>query len=76
MKAFLQKWNFMRIIRLIFGVAILVQGIIIKDVMTILIGVAFGIMAVINAGCCHSNFCSVNSRPETQKNANEELGNK
>ena len=76
MKTFLQKWNFMRTLRLIFGIAILVQGIVIKDVMTILIGVAFGVLAVISAGCCDSKFCAVNSKRETQKIANEELGNK
>lgn len=76
MKGFLQKWNFMRLLRLVFGIAILVQGIVIKDVITIIIGVAFGVMAVINAGCCQSGFCALNSQSEKRKNADEELDNK
>lgn len=67
MKALLVGWNFMRILRLGFGVAILVQGIVNKDALTVIIGAAFGGMALANVGCCGANGCSVNY----QKNANE-----
>jgi hypothetical protein len=33
MKAITQGWNFMRILRLILGIAILVQGIVVEDTM-------------------------------------------
>lgn len=62
MKTVLQGWNFMRMLRLVLGVAILVQGIVGKDTMTIILGTAFGGMALANVGCCGSNGCAVNYR--------------
>lgn len=75
MKAILQGWNFMRILRLGLGIAILVQGIIAKETMTVVLGVIFGGMAVANIGCCGTNGCAINSRStnKTQKVDYEEL---
>ena len=66
MKALLQGWNFIRILRLILGVVILVQGIVAKDPMTILLGVVVGGMAVANIGCCGTNGCAINPTPNNQ----------
>lgn len=60
MKAILQGWNFIRILKLILGTAILVQGIVAKDTMTIVLGVVFGGMAVANIGCCGTSGCAIN----------------
>ena len=62
MKAITQGWNFMRILRLILGIAILVQGIVAKDATAIVLGVVFGGMAVANIGCCGAGGCAVNNR--------------
>ena len=59
MKAITQGWNFMRILRLILGIAILVQGIVAKDATAIVLGVVFGGMAVANIGCCGTTGCEV-----------------
>ncbi|MCY7422031.1 MAG: hypothetical protein LH478_09870 [Chitinophagaceae bacterium] len=67
MKALLEGWNLMRLLRLVLGVAILVQGIVGSDVMTIILGTAFVGMALANVGCCGANGCAVNYR----KNLNE-----
>lgn len=67
MKALLEGWNVMRILRLVLGVAILLQGIVARDVVTIILGTAFGGMALANVGCCGANGCAVNYR----KNLNE-----
>ena len=75
MKAILQRWNFMRILRLGLGIAILVQGIVAKETMTMVLGVIFGGMALANIGCCGTNGCAINNRPtnNTQKIHYEEL---
>ena len=75
MKAILQGWNFMRVLRLGLGIAILVQGIVAKETMTIVLGAIFGGMALANIGCCGTNGCAVNSRStnKTQKIDYEEL---
>lgn len=65
MKTILQGWNFMRILRLILGTAIMVQGIVARDTITIILGVAFGGMAVAKIGCCGAGGCAVNSRTTT-----------
>lgn len=66
MKTILQGWNLMRAIRLIAGIAVLVQGIITKDAMTIILGTVFGGMAVANAGCCGAAGCAITPRRVTQ----------
>ena len=78
MKAILQEWNFMRILRLGLGIAIIIQGIVAKETMTIVLGAIFGGMALANIGCCGTNGCAVNSRPsnKTQRIEYEEMDNK
>ena len=67
MTAITQGWNFMRILRLILGIAILVQGIVAKDTMAMVLGVVFGGMAVANIGCCGAGGCAVPKRSTTTK---------
>lgn len=66
MKAVLQGWNFMRVIRLLLGIIILIQGIIIKDIPSAILGIVFGGMAAANIGCCSTNACTIS--PVTPKN--------
>ena len=75
MKAILQGWNFMRILRLGLGIAILVQGIVAKETMTMVLGVIFGGMALANIGCCGTSGCAINNRStnKTQTIDYEEL---
>lgn len=62
MKTILRGWNFMRMLRLVLGIAILVQGIVARDAVTIILGAAFGGMAVANVGCCGAGGCAINTR--------------
>ena len=62
MKKILQGWNLMRILRLVIGTAIMVQGIVTRDALTIILGVAFAGMAAANVGCCGAGGCAVNTR--------------
>ena len=66
MKAILKGWNVMRILRLVLAVAIVVQGIVAKETMTMLLGAIFGGMALANIGCGGTNGCAVNSRPNNK----------
>lgn len=70
MKAILQGWNFMRMLRLVLGLAILVQGIVSKDTITIILGAAFAGMAFANIGCCGAAGCAVNPRSTNKKTEN------
>lgn len=58
----LQNWNFFRVIRLILGVAIIVQAILAKDILMGLLGVMFTAMPLLNIGCCGVNNCSTVQR--------------
>lgn len=60
MKTILQGWNFMRIVRLVLGIIIMVQGITEREPVTIILGLLFSGMAVANIGCCGTNGCAVN----------------
>ena len=66
MKAILSGWNIMRMIRLVLGIAILVQGIVAKDAVTLVLGLILGGMAVANVGCCGTNGCAIKS-PDIKK---------
>ena len=78
MKTILQGWNFMRILRLLLGVAIVIQGIVLKDAMSLVLGIIFGGLAVANIGCCGTNGCAIDNRSTNidQKTDYEELDTK
>jgi hypothetical protein len=52
---------------LILGIAILVQGIVARDTITIILGLVFGGMAVANIGCCGAGGCAVNTHSINNK---------
>jgi len=57
---FFSNWNFLRIIRLVAGISILVYGYRQMDWLLIMIGTTFGIMAIVNSQCGpFSNSCKV-----------------
>ena len=55
----LSDWNFMRALRLIIGIAIIIQAFIVSDIMFAVAGFLFAGMAVFNIGCCAAGNCSV-----------------
>jgi len=56
-QAILSSWNFMRLIRLGMGIAIIIQGVAAKDIMFSVIGLLLTGMAVLNIGCCGAGGC-------------------
>jgi hypothetical protein len=67
MKALWQRWNFMRILRLVLAIAILAQGIYARESIAILVGVALGGMVLANISCCGGSACAVNARSSKTK---------
>lgn len=54
----LNNWTFFRAIRLIMGIAIIIQAFVTKDILFGLVGFVFSGMALFNTGCCGTNSCN------------------
>ena len=52
----------MRVIRLVFGVYVIVQGVSNRDMSYLLIGSLFTLMPVLNIGCCSTSGCATPNR--------------
>ena len=52
------NWNFMRLLRLGLGIAIIVQAIIVKDWTMGILGALFTSMPLFNVGCCATGGCA------------------
>ena len=60
------NWNFMRFIRLVLGIFIIVQAVIAKDIPIGLLGILFTAMPLLNIGCCSAGGCSVPTKKSTE----------
>ncbi|MFH6967199.1 hypothetical protein [Flavobacterium sp. FlaQc-28] len=58
MKNYLRNWNFMRVLRLVLGIFIIVQGIMAKEWLLIGLGGLFSLMPLMNIGCCGTSGCN------------------
>jgi len=65
------KWNFKRFVRLVLGVSIIVQSVLVKDWGIAAIGVLFTSMPIFNIGCCANGGCSV--PPKYNKSKTEDI---
>ena len=63
----LHHWNFMRVFRLLIGLAIMVQAVVAKDLLFGLAGLLFSGMAVFNMACCGMGGCTTNYSASTTK---------
>jgi hypothetical protein len=73
MKNILANWNFMRALRLILGVIIIVQGVQQKEFMYAFAGVLLSGMAIANIGCCGVGGCNVPARKMDKEIINKEI---
>lgn len=53
----LNNWNFIRLLRLGMGIAIVVQAVTVRDTFLCIIGLLLAVMALFNAGCCGAGNC-------------------
>jgi len=58
----LKNWNVLRVIRLVFGLYVLIQGVYARDMSYVLIGGLFTLMPVLNIGCCSTSGCATTNR--------------
>jgi hypothetical protein len=77
----LHNWNFMRVLRLLIGLAIMVQAVAARDLLFGLAGLLFSGMAVFNMACCGmggcpTNYTANNTKVVTKDISYEEVGNK
>lgn len=72
MKAILSNWTIFRFVRLGLGVFILIQGLVMVDKFSLLLGSLFTLMPLFNVGCCGAGGCGVNYKNDSTNN-NEEI---
>jgi hypothetical protein len=58
MKSLVSNWSFMRLIRLVLSIIILVQAFSVHDTAMILAGIFLLGMTLANVGCCGVNSCT------------------
>mgnify|MGYP000493991150 CR=1 FL=1 len=58
----------MRFLRLVIGIAIIVQAVVAKDIMLGIAGIFFTSLPVFNIGCCAGGNCYVPAKKEISKN--------
>lgn len=77
MKILTSNWHIMRIIRLILGLAIIVQSWYMKDATTALLGILLLASAIFNIGCCGAAGCStsfgLSKKPQEKNTGYEEV---
>ncbi len=70
MKVWLTQWNFFRIVRLLMGIAVLIQGLQMGDKLMGILGLLFASMALLNRSCCVGGTCSMNLKSPINKKTN------
>lgn len=73
MKEYFKNWDFIRVIRLILGILMIIQGVHTDDLMFISLGLLFSLMSVFNIGCCTSGKCQIAVRKNTEDNTMENI---
>lgn len=58
MRKIIKGWNWMRFLRLLMGIFILVEGIQNQQIFFIIMGMFFSALPLLNIGCCSSGACS------------------
>ena len=65
-RSMFNNWNFFRWLRLLAGLAVIVQAVLTKDLLFALAGLLFAAMAIFNIGCCGSGACYLPSQRNTK----------
>jgi hypothetical protein len=73
MQTITSNWNLFRILRVALGVFILIQGIVSKDVFSMVMGLVFAGMAVFNIGCCGVGGCATDTQIKSDNKVTEDV---
>lgn len=72
-----RNWNFMRLLRLVLGLSILIQAMLVKDWTMGIMGLVFTMFPILNIGCCGTSGCATrpvkNNNDTTKEISYEEL---
>lgn len=71
MRQLLTNWNAMRVLRLLLGVIIIVQGVSNREALYFVLGGLLVLMALAGAGCCGATGCAVDTRRRAVKEEKE-----
>ncbi|HLF53260.1 hypothetical protein [Flavobacterium sp.] len=64
------NWNYIRVIRLVLGVIVMIQAVYTKTYLFLIPGILFTGMALFNTSCCGSNGCAI-PKSENKKQQEE-----
>jgi hypothetical protein len=67
-----QRWDFMRILRLVIGVTVIGQAVMMHELLLAIGGGMLATLAVLNIGCCGAQGCGVNPRKDISARGIEE----
>jgi hypothetical protein len=58
MTNYFKNWNFMRVVRLLLGTIITIQGVQSQQWLLVIFGAFVGLSSILNMGCCSANACA------------------
>lgn len=64
----LSNWTIIRVIRLLLGLAVIVQAVVLKDTLLGVAGLLFSSMALFNRGCCGQAGCATTAKEPSKSN--------
>lgn len=67
------SWNLMRIIRLVLGITIIIQGVTTAQWLFVILGALFTLMPLFNLGCCGGSACNTKSPKQYQSKEPEDI---
>lgn len=70
MKNYFKNWNLLRVVYLVLGIYVIVQGVLSEEYLWALLGGFFLLMPIFNIGCYGGNSCAI---PKTEIKKEEEI---
>ena len=62
----LYNWAFIRVLRLLLGLAVIVQAVVLNDTLLGVAGLVFSSLAIFNRGCCGQAGCAIPSKAQSK----------
>ena len=67
MNLILKNWTFFRLLRLLMGILVIIQALMINDILFGIAGLIFTLMALFNQGCCGVNISCTTPTKKIEK---------
>jgi hypothetical protein len=72
-ETFVTGWNALRWLRLLFGVLIIVQGVIAAQAVWVIAGITLTVLALLNKGCCMAGQCGIPDKGRNDLKGNDTI---